>query len=53
MAEQVGDRKTYAKGGNWMSSYAVSFGPNEKNHWTWCIPQNETNYNKGITSTAN
>ncbi len=47
------DRKTYAKGGNWMSSYAVSFGPNEKNNWTWCIPRNETDYNKGITSTAN
>ena len=47
------DRKTYANGGNWMSQYAVSFGPNEKNNWTWCIPQHETNYNKGITSTSN
>jgi hypothetical protein len=46
-------RKTYANGGNWMSSYAVSFGPNEKNNWTWCIPRNETDYNKGISSTAN
>ena len=46
-------RKTYANGGNWMSSYAVSFGPNEKNNWTWIIPRNETDYNKGITSTAN
>ena len=46
-------RLTYAKGGNWMSSYAVSFGPNEKNNWTWVIPRNETDYNKGITSTAN
>ena len=46
-------RKTYANGGNWMSSYAVSFGPNEKNNWTWCIPRNETDYNKGITSTSN
>ncbi len=46
-------RQTYANGGNWMSSYAVSFGPNEKNNWTWCIPRNETDYNKGITSTAN
>ena len=32
---------------------AVSFGPNEKNNWTWCIPRNETDYNKGISSTAN
>ena len=47
------DRKTYANGGNWMSSYAVSFGPNEKNNWTWTIPRNETDYNKGITSTSN
>ena len=47
------DRKAYKNGGNWMSSYAVSFGPDEKNHWTWTIPQSETNYNKGISSTAN
>ena len=33
------DRKTYEQGGNWMSSFAVSFGPNEKNYWTWTIPQ--------------
>ena len=46
-------RKTYANGGNWMSSYAVTFGPNEKNNWTWIIPRNETDYNKGITSTGN
>ena len=46
-------RKTYANGGNWMSQYAITIGPNEKNNWTWCIPQHETNYNKGITSTAN
>ena len=47
------DRKAYKNGGNWMSSYAVTFGPNEKNNWTWCIPRNETDYNKGISSTAN
>ncbi len=46
-------RQTYAEGGNWMSSYAVTFGPNEKNNWTWIIPRNETDYNKGITSTSN
>ena len=33
--------------------YAITITPNEKNNWTWCIPQSETNYNKGITSTAN
>ncbi|MBO4842064.1 MAG: RagB/SusD family nutrient uptake outer membrane protein [Bacteroidales bacterium] len=46
-------RKAYKDGGNWMSSYAISYGPNEKNNWTWCIPQQETDYNKGISSTAN
>ncbi len=47
------DRQTYANGGNWMSQYAISFGPNEKNNWTWTIPRIETDYNKGITSTNN
>jgi len=46
-------RKKYADGGNWMSQYAITITPNEKNNWTWCIPQSETNYNKGITSTSN
>lgn len=46
-------RKTYANGGNWMSTYAVSFGPNEKNNWTYTIPRQETDYNKGITVTTN
>ena len=47
------NRKAYAAGGNWMSSYAVSFGPNEKNNWTWNIPRTETDYNKGITNPLN
>lgn len=48
-------RKSWADGGNWMPSYAITYGPNEsgKNNWTWCIPQQETNYNKGITTTTN
>ena len=41
-------RKAYADGGNWMSSYAVTFGPHEKNNWTWSIPRHETDFNKGI-----
>ncbi len=49
--EQVAD--PLFDGRSWMSSYAVSFGPNEKNNWTWCIPRNETDYNKGISSTSN
>ena len=47
------DRKTYANGGNWMSQYAVTFGPNEKNNWTWTIPQHESDFNKGLGSTNN
>ena len=47
------DRKAYKNGGNWMSNYAVTFGPNEKNNWTFTIPRNETDYNKGITTTSN
>ena len=47
------DRKKYADGGNWMSQYAITITPDEKNHWTWTIPQSETNYNKGISSTNN
>ena len=46
------DRKTYANGGNWMSSYAVTVPPTRDN-WTWLIPTQETDYNKGITSTSN
>ena len=46
------DRKTYANGGNWMSSYAVTIPPT-KNNWTWMIPTQETNYNKGITTVSN
>ena len=45
--------QTYKNGGNWYSSYAVSFGPHEKNNWTYIIPRQETDYNKGITSTSN
>lgn len=46
-------RKAAADGGNWMTSFAVTYGPNEKNNWTWCIPQQETDYNRGILSTSN
>lgn len=47
------DRKKASQGGNWLSSYAGSFGKNEKNNWTWSIPRNETDYNKGITKITN
>lgn len=46
-------RKAAVDGGNWMSSFAVTINPNEKNNWTWTIPKRETDYNKGILSTSN
>lgn len=46
-------RRKYADGGNWMSTYAVTFGPHEKSNWTYMIPRNETDYNKGITTPTN
>ena len=47
------DRKKASQGGNWLSSYAGTFGKNDKNNWTWNIPRNETDYNKGITKITN
>ncbi|MDR0420644.1 MAG: RagB/SusD family nutrient uptake outer membrane protein [Prevotellaceae bacterium] len=39
-------RKSFAAGGSFISALAVSFGPQEKNKWTWFIPSREINYNK-------
>ena len=49
------NRKEWKDGGNWMPAYAITYGPNEagKNNWTWCIPKQETDYNKGIETTNN
>ena len=41
-------RHTHAEGGNFIASMAVSYGPHEKNEWTWVIPKRETDYNKAI-----
>ena len=46
-------RKAWKDGGNWMSTYVANFGPNEKSNWTFMIPRNETDYNKGITKAGN
>lgn len=35
-------------GGNYISVLAVTYGPKEKNNWTWEIPLRETDYNKLI-----
>jgi len=42
------ERKSYADGGNFLSVLAVSYGPEEKNEWTWEIPLKETDYNEAI-----
>lgn len=41
-------RHTHAEGGNFIASMAVTYGPHEKNEWTWVIPKRETDYNKAI-----
>ncbi|MDR2292887.1 MAG: RagB/SusD family nutrient uptake outer membrane protein [Prevotellaceae bacterium] len=39
-------RKSFADGGSFVSSLAVSFESQDKNKWTWFIPSREINYNK-------
>ncbi|MDR1198529.1 MAG: RagB/SusD family nutrient uptake outer membrane protein [Prevotellaceae bacterium] len=39
-------RKSFAGGGSFISDLAVSFGPQDKNKWTWFIPSKEMNYNR-------
>jgi hypothetical protein len=39
-------RKSFADGGSFISSLAVTIQPNEKNKWTWFIPSGEVDYNK-------
>lgn len=43
-------RKTFAQGGSFHSRFAFTIQPNEKNNWTWVIPNRETDYNKLIIS---
>lgn len=42
------NRTSTEKGGNYISALAVSYGPQERNNWTWVIPSRETDYNKLI-----
>ncbi|MDR3118906.1 MAG: RagB/SusD family nutrient uptake outer membrane protein [Mediterranea sp.] len=46
-------RKSIADGGNVHVATAVTIKANEKNRWTWDIPEAETNYNGGIDIAAN
>ncbi len=49
-------RKTWAEGGNWHPQFTGSgstggcYGPEDRNGWTICIPERETNYNRLITN---
>lgn len=43
-------RKTFKEGGNWHTSFAGVAKPEDHNHWSWCIPQKETDYNPYITN---
>ena len=44
------DRKSYDDGGNFLSVLAVSYGPADRNEWTWKIPLKETEYNDAINN---
>ena len=41
-------RHTYAEGGNFLATLAVTILPNEKNEWRFMIPTRETDYNKAV-----
>lgn len=41
-------RNSYANGGNFLTSLAVTINPQDKNKWTWAIPLRESDYNKGL-----
>ena len=42
------ERNTYANGGNFITSLAVTIAPEDNNQWTWMIPAKETDYNDAI-----
>lgn len=41
-------RHSYAEGGNFLSTLAITVQPNERNEWTFMIPTRETDYNKAV-----
>ncbi len=43
-------RKTYANGGNAITSHAVTIEPEAENRWTWMVPIAETDYNPAVTN---
>lgn len=51
-AKRWGDsivRKNSKNGGNFLASLAVTYGPEDKNNWTWMIPLKESDYNSALT----
>ncbi len=42
------NRKDYAGGGNFITPLAVTIAPQDKNKWTWVVPDRETLYNLGL-----
>lgn len=42
------NRKGFDDGGNFASTFAVSYGATDKNNWVWLIPARETEYNNEI-----
>ncbi len=41
-------RKGVNDGGNFITSLAVTIGPDDKNRWTWQLPLRETDYNQAL-----
>ena len=45
-------RKSFAQGGNWHSTFAITIKPEERNAWTFMIPNKEKDYNGLIDQMA-
>lgn len=45
-------RTSIANGGSWHNNFAITVKPDEKNNWTWIIPNRESDYNKLINQMA-
>ena len=41
-------RHSIAKGGSYLTAFAVTRKPSDNNNWTWIIPSIETDYNTGL-----
>ena len=41
-------RHTYAEGGNFLATLAVTITPEDRNEWRFMIPTRETDYNKAV-----